>query len=327
MADLWNGKSIGKPTRDDDVMINIEPRNLDVLPANPSALGLRCRQIVLADLGAVAELLAEGFPRHDLSYWVTALRYLKERKSPEGFPRFGYVLANGNQAVGVLLLIFSFGTSGRTESLRCNVSSWYVAPEFRNLAPLLVVQALRHKLATFINTSPAENTLPTIEAQGFQRFCSGVFVSAPALRIGAWGGKVIRLADTSRPQDYLPASEVELLRDHDARGCLGMILQAHGDSYPVVFRRRLIKHRFRHAWLPCAQLIYVRDMESIVRFSGLFGRYLALRGMPFVLIGANRAIGKLPGRFYDNKSSMYYRGPVKPRMGDLAYTEDALFGG
>jgi hypothetical protein len=297
-----------------------------IVPQAASASGIRCRQIGPADLDGVAELLTTGFPLRDRSYWVAALRYLRERDVPEGFPRYGYLLAHGDRVAGVLLLIFTSGINGCAHSVRCNVSSWYVTPEFRALAPMLVRPALRHKQVTFINTSPAENTLTTIQSQGFERFCSGVFAAIPALTTRSWSGKAIRLADTARPQDYLPESEVALLREHEVRGCLSLILQMHGDSYPVIVRRRLVGQRSRYVRMPCAQLIYARDLECIVRLSGLIGRYLALRGMPVLLIGANQTIAKLPGKYYEGRTPMYYRGPDSPRLGDLAYTEAALFG-
>ncbi len=121
--------------------------------------GVRCRQIGPADLDAVADLLTVGFPRRKRNYWVAALRYLKERDVPEEFPRFGYVLSQGDRIVGVLLLIFTTGMNGSAAAARCNISSWFVVPEFRALAPLLIHRALRHKQVTFINTSPADNTL------------------------------------------------------------------------------------------------------------------------------------------------------------------------
>ncbi len=310
-----------------------KPAVIDVARPKPQvqasarpAIGVRCRQIGAADLGAVTDLLTLGFPQRTRTYWMLGLRHLRDRTCPEGYPRYGYILEHEHRVVGVLLLIFSVHPGGVAETLRCNVSSWYVMPEYRNLAPLLVLQGLRHRQATFINTSPAAHTLATIEAQGFQRFCHGVFVAAPALTTRAWGGKVIRVADAAYPQDLLPPSELTLLRDHDAFGCSSMILEVRGNWYPIVVRRRLIKHRFKRAWLPCAQLIYARDVESVVRCSGLIGRHLARRGMPLMLIGANQPISDLPGRFYDDKSPMYFRGPNKPRLGDLAYTEDAIFG-
>jgi hypothetical protein len=288
--------------------------------------GVCCREIGVADLDAVADLLTTGFPRRTRNYWVAALRYLKERDAPAGFPRYGYMLAHGDRVAGVVLLIFTAGINGRAGSIRCNISSWYVTPEFRALGPLLVHRALRHKQVTFINTSPADNTLATIKAQGFERFCAGVFAAAPALTMRAWTGKVIRLGDSAHAQDYLTDFEVALLRDHAARGCLSLVLQHNGNSYPIILRRRLVGRNAPYMGMPCAQLIYVRELECVVRMSGLIGRYLAVRGMPVLLIGTNQKIAGLPGKYYAGRAPMYYKGPDRPRLGDLAYTEAALFG-
>jgi hypothetical protein len=293
-----------------------------VRPMAPAG-GVRCRQIGPADLDAIADFLTIGFPRYDRNYWVAALLCLKERNIPEGFPRYGYVLTDGDRVTGALLLIFSSGMNGQADSIRCNLSSWYVAPEFRALAPMLLKPVLRHKQVTFINSSPADHTLRTVQAQGFERFCNGVFAATPALTTRSWIGKAIH---ASRAQDYLPEFEAALLQDHTARGCLSLILQQDGKLCPIVFRRRMVGQRSGFMRMPCAQLIYVRDLECIERFSGLIGRYLALRGLPVLLIGANRKIAGLSGKYYEGRTPMYYKGPDRPRLGDLAYTEAALFG-
>ncbi len=137
---------------------------------------------------------------------------------------------------------------------------------------------------------------------------------------------MIRLTDTACPQDYISDFEVTLLRDHAARGCLSLILQQYGNSYPFIFRRRLVGQSSRYVGMPCAQLIYGRDLECIVQLSGLIGRYLALRGMPVLLVGTNHTMRGVPGKYYDGRAPMYYKGPDRPRLGDVAYTEGALFG-
>jgi hypothetical protein len=88
-----------------------------------------------------------------------------------------------------------------------------------------------------------------------------------------------------------------------------------------VFRPRIVK-----SVVPCAQLIYCRDVSDIVRFAGPIGRFLARRGRPFVVIDANGPIEGLIGRYFDNTMPKFFRGPVRPRLGDLAFTETALFG-
>ena len=46
------------------------------------------------------------------------------------------------------------------------------------------------------------------------------------------------------------------------------------------------------AVIPCAQLIYCRDLADFSRFAGPIGRYLARRGVPIAIIDSN-------GRFPD----------------------------
>jgi hypothetical protein len=48
--------------------------------------------------------------------------------------------------------------------------------------------------------------------------------------------------------------------------------------------------------------------------------------MPLMLIGSNGPIPKLIGRYYEHKMPFYYKGADRPRSGDLAYTEAAMFG-
>jgi hypothetical protein len=92
-------------------------------------------------------------------------------------------------------------------------------------------------------------------------------------------------------------------------------------AYPFVFRPRLVK-----AVIPCAQLIYCRDIADFVRFAGPLGRFLARRGRPLVILDANGRIPGLVGLFSRGSMPKYFKGPQRPRLGDLAYTEYALLG-
>jgi hypothetical protein len=59
------------------------------------------------------------------------------REVPEGFPRFGYMLDHEGTPIGVLLLIYTARDDGGGTSIRCNLSSWFVKPAYRNYAPML----------------------------------------------------------------------------------------------------------------------------------------------------------------------------------------------
>ena len=88
-----------------------------------------------------------------------------------------------------------------------------------------------------------------------------------------------------------------------------------------MFRPRLVK-----AVIPCVQMIYCRDIAEFVRFAGPIGRFLALRGWPFVILDANGPVPGLVGTFFRDRPRKYFKGPQCPRLGDLAYTECALWG-
>ena len=73
-------------------------------------------------------------------------------------------------------MIFAEADDG---GLRGNVSSWYVEPDYRFYSSMLIAPALRLKDVTLINVSPAPHTLPTIAAQGFQRYVAGSMAALP----------------------------------------------------------------------------------------------------------------------------------------------------
>jgi hypothetical protein len=51
-----------------------------------------------------------------------------------------------------------------------------------------------------------------------------------------------------------------------------------------------------------------------------------MRGRPLIIVDSNGPISELAGVYFDGISPKYYKGQEKPRLGDLAYTEAALFG-
>jgi hypothetical protein len=150
--------------------------------------GLRCRQIGEGDIPAVAVLLARGFRKRNRKFWERGLQQLGRREPPPSLPKYGYLIEHKGVPVGVLLLICAKILPGG--EIRCNVSSWYVEPEFRAQATLLVSMALHHKNVTHLNVSPAQHTLPIIKAQGCTRYCDGVFMAVPLLSRSSRGERV-----------------------------------------------------------------------------------------------------------------------------------------
>lgn len=287
-----------------------------------SARKIRCREITGGDIDAVADLLTRGFPGRTRAYWLAGLQRQASRAVPDGYPRYGYVLEAAGAVVGVLLLMYS-GTAGAGEpALTCNVASWYVDPQFRNQASLLSGVALKHKHVTYLNVTPAPPTWPILEAQGYKRYCNGLFFAVPALSRG--GGPVSAISANSPRPDDLPASEFELLQRHAGYGCLSLVCQTPQGAMPFVLAPfRIRKGRIG---LPAMQLIWCRSIDDFVACARTIGRHLMMRGKPLVVVDANGPIAGLAGFYSEARGQKYYRGPNPPRLGALADTEFALYG-
>lgn len=281
---------------------------------------VRRREIGEPDLGAVADLLVRGFPGRRRAYWGGGLRRMAERPSlPAGCPRYGYMLESAGRPVGVVLLLFDDGTARGEPGLRCNLSSWYVEPAFRMHAPLLVASALRRRDVTYTNVTPAPHTWATIEAQGFIAYATGQVLVAPALS---------RIREPARVSDFAAGPgrdipEAALLADHAGYGCSSLVVEAPSGTYPFVFLR--LRVRAGRLPTPVAQLIFCRDIADLSRFAGVLGRALLRHGMAGLLLdGDVPPDGMLAIRGFRGRK--YYRGPQRPRLGDLSYTERAILG-
>jgi len=281
---------------------------------------VRSRQINDADIDGVVDLLTRGFRVRTRAYWQRALEKLSSHQTPPGMPQFGYVLESGGDVVGVILLIFSSIPGRDASRMRCNVSSWYVEPAFRSHASLLISQATKFKNVTYMNISPALHTRPIVEAQGFARYSRGQFFAAPALSMSDPGGAATVIDVDMRPDACFERWELDLLSAHKEHGCLSLWGVTAERAHPFVFMPRLAK-----GVIPCAQLIYCRDIRDFVRLARPIGRYLAVRGRPLVIIDSNGPIPGLVGKYVDGTAPKYFKGPDRPRFGDLAYTEAVLF--
>jgi hypothetical protein len=280
-------------------------------------LRIRCRQIGVGDIDPLVNLLTRGFRVRTREFWLHAFRRLLEHSTPQGFPKYGYLLECNGAPVGVILLIFSFVAVNQEIRIRCSVSSWYVEPSFRGYAVLLASQALKYKDVTYFNITPHLDTLPILETQGYVRYCDGRFVAAPV--ISGWSnGRDVKLAVRGIcANEWLPLAEAEVLANHTDYGCISVICAYDNRTYPFVFLPLWKSRAVRYAYLA-----YCRDVEEFVRFAGPLGRFLFRRGFPLVLIDSNGPIKGLIGK-YSGEFPKYFRGPDRPAL-ETSHTRNAL---
>lgn len=280
----------------------------------PAGRGVRCRPIVAHDLPVLVRLLARGFPQRSPEYWSRGFDRMARGPEPV---RFGFLLESGGRPVGVLLTLHD----PRPDRRVCHLSSWYVEPEFSAFASLLDARATAERDVTYTNISPAPHTRPIVAARGFVPYGTGMVLSCPILAGGPGTGGVAMVAGTLEPPCGFEAADRAVVLDHAAYGCLAVWACAAGEAHPFVFARRPPLGRVA----PSGHLVYCADVAAFVRFARPLGRWLLGRGLILATLDANGPLPKLPGRYFA-RGPKYAKGASPPRLGDLAYTEAALFG-
>ena len=183
--------------------------------------------------------------------------------------------------------------------LRHGAMQWTSAergPVFRTFAPLLLLKILKHRV-THTNVSPSPHTLPTIEALASRRFCNGTFAAIPVLAAQIGKAKIRRVVDATHPERFVPAGDLQILLDHKNFGCSSLWCETQDKGYPFTSGAASSTSTFGAG----AQLVDCASLDDLVRLAGPIGKYLALRGMPLLLIPANGPIPKLVGKFFGGK--------------------------
>jgi hypothetical protein len=285
---------------------------------NALRAAVRLRPITEQDLPAIARLLCEGFANRSEAYWLRGLMRHARRPPPDGYPTFGFCLDSDGDPVGAILLLFSQVLSATGEcTVRCNVSSWYVRPEFRSFGSLLVTSTTRDKAVTYFNITPAPHTWVTVEAQRFSVYCKGQIYGVLPLRAAVAGARAELFTDATTG---LSPFEHDMLRQHAIYGCVSVVIKHGDDVLPFVFQ----KHRVKGI-VPVWRLLYCRSTDDLVRYAGNLGWLLARHGSPLVRWDANEPARGIVGWYSEKRGRKYAKGPHPPRLGDLAFTEAALF--
>jgi hypothetical protein len=281
------------------------------------------RQIEERDLDSVGDLLTRGFVPRSRQYWMRGLHRQRTRSLPQDVPRYGYLLEHEGVPVGCLLMIHSTRIIDGEVVICCNVSSWYVDPAFRNYAAPFASMTQKRKDVTYFNVTPALPTWPILEAQGFAVYCRGLYFSFPALSRRERRMTVKAVTQDTTSVTGLPDEELALLRRHAGYGCLSLVCSTAEETLPFIFfslRKR------RGIPLPAMQLGHCRSIGDYIRCANAIGRYLLLRGKPLVILDANGAVKGLAGFYTETRGRKYFKGPYRPRAGDLADTELAIYG-
>jgi hypothetical protein len=273
--------------------------------AHQQASRARCRPIAEDDLEGLADLLTRGFPQTRRDYWTRGFARWKMLPVLAEMPRYGYLLDTGFGPVGAILMI----SSRRGDHVVSNLCGWYVDPQWRSHSNLLISMATKIRQVTYLNASSAPHTWRMLHAHGFSPYNFGRTT-------------VFAMPGRGRVSEDIPADlpEAGLLRDHREMGWMSLTVEKDGIVSPFVFQPR----RLERTGVPVMDVMFCRGADDLNRCAPALARHFLPRGRLGFLIDGD--METMLSHYVEGREPRYFKGPYRPILGDLAYTEKAIFG-
>jgi hypothetical protein len=274
------------------------------------------------DFPTAAALLAEGFPVRTRAFWEGGLQRLKRHAGNAacGVP-LGQLLVSDGQAVGIALTPASprLRSDGRRYNL-INFSSWYIRPEHRWRAPLMLRGLVRDPEATYIDLTPTPQVEKMLVASGFSLVNAGSCIAPLPLQaaLPGRGARLRELAATDTLSQTAPP--MEMLLAHRELGCVPLVMEHEGGSTLFVYRPRPLRG------LPAARLKYIGSHARLVRHLPVLARHLLARGLLWLTWDARDGHAAGLGTLRRDSGKWYAKGEITADCTDFIGSELCILG-
>ncbi|MHB9074522.1 MAG: hypothetical protein ACYC6G_13465 [Desulfobaccales bacterium] len=224
-----------------------------------SVSGVRIRKVYKDDFENVYPLLLDFQTHH-----ITKDQWHQLFINPWGsFVDYcGYMLADGDKAVGFLGTIFSKRYLNGQEYKFCNLSSWIVKPEYRAKSISLLRPILKLEDYTITNLTCAPLLYGLFKKLGFKDLglYSFIFPPLPPINFIHNGRKCHVVVDQNIIYTKLNTADLIIFNDHVNYKCIHLIIESDmGNCYIVA--TRVIR------WgLPFVYIHYVSNLSVFAEF-------------------------------------------------------------
>jgi acetoacetyl-CoA synthetase len=203
-----------------------------------NASGMRIRPVEVADIDAVCRLLQEDWDNRSIQ--PGAWRRLFEYAWIDGKPNLGFVVADGDRIVGFLGCVYSRRWVNGKAALVCNLTSWFVRPDYRGWGAPLLAAAVRDDNVSYIALTPAPVAHRILRRIGFASINRSRMVFPPLFHISTLlrHGPAITF-DPERIVHFLNTQQRRIFDDHSPYGCLHAVLSEGGEFCYLVAKRRV----------------------------------------------------------------------------------------
>jgi hypothetical protein len=277
------------------------------------------RELEERDLPELAQIMAEGFPRHSWAFWENCLRLIKNRDRAPGTQQYGYgIEADGLK--GAALALGSLHGPADSPQTIVNLSSWTVRVSHRGPpARRLYRYASSFDNFTFSSLSAVPRTLKALTQLGFRERTVGQILAVGVRKAPRSAVRIVTTRDAERAG--LTPQKSEMLRYHASRGCIAFCIELPDRLAPLIFLPRRVKQTF-----PVAQLIYCEQMDDFQDNSRSIYLWLLARGYPALLVDGSGPIIGLKGKYFPGKAAKYYKGQSPLYAVDHTYSEMIYIG-
>lgn len=273
-----------------------------------------------SNLAAALDLLVRGFPRRSRAFWERAVTQIIRYNASSEQNSIGQLLVVKGSTAGVMLTLRSqiFGTDGRPRNVT-NLSSWYVEPEHRLLAPLMLREMVCDRAAVFTDLTPSKEVVRMLPAFGFKPLNAGISaIPLPLAALHTQGSSRVLSFDEMAP-GALTEREVKLVERHVAFGATAAVLSVDGRHLPLLFVSRKVRQ------LPIAELIYCTDTVLLMKELGAIARFLLKQGKLGLFVDIPLDF-KVPGAHFVGRGLKFAKGEWPVKGTDYAGSELLLLG-
>jgi len=193
------------------------------------------RPVTPADIEPLCRFLHQAFTRVPLPAW----RPLFDYPWLDDKPDLGHLLTVGNEIVGFLGAIYASRKIRGKAGVVCNLTSWYVRPQYRGRGVELLDAAIRKEHVTFTALTPAPAVIPMLEAMGFARLNTRKIELPPLLHVDTLRARGVLISfDPERVRRSLDDEQRLIFDDHARYDCLLLSATVGSEHAFLVVKRR-----------------------------------------------------------------------------------------
>lgn len=294
------------------------------------------RPVEAEETPRIIDFLRRGFVPH---LTAAALRGLFDYQW-EGAaqkPNRGFALwASNGDVCGFIGAIYARRLLAGQAVMTCNLSTWYVVPEFRAASMKLLYAVLSQKEYSILNFTPSPGVRRIMEGLGFETMDTAKLVYLPWRYPRQMLSRGAALVDDPEAiQLRLPTEERQLLRDHLPYRLRHYLIEDGNDfSYLVLKRRVFPGHaafgrvpikKAKLMWYPCMEVLHLHNPALAVKHWGALVCSIIRRErvLGFVLAERFLAENAPPCNRFDHRNYVLTRTKL-PTTIDTLYSELAV---